>query len=99
MVLIGILLISFGAIVFYLIIEHIYIKSDNKIDKVELYFTLICSIIILFLINRLGVYMIANSDNTTTHIIKLYNENKIVKIVNLEINDNDTIKIVKYKIK
>ena len=99
MVLIGILLISFGAICFYLVIEYIYIKSNNKFDKFESYFTLIYSIIILFLINTLGIYMITNSDNTTTHIMELYNENKIEKIVNLEINGNDTIKIVKYKIK
>ena len=43
--------------------------------------------------------MIVNSDNTATHIMELYNENKIEKVVNLEINSNDTIKIVKYKIK
>lgn len=99
MILIGILLISFGAIGFYLVIKHIYFEYDNKFDEVESYFTLISSIIILFLINTLGIYMITNSNNTTTHIMELYNENKIVKVVNLEINGSDTIKIVKYKIK
>lgn len=99
MILIGILLISFGAIGFYLVIKHIYFESDNKFDEVESYLMLIYSTTILFLINILGIHMIANSDNTTTHIMELYNENKIVKVVNLEINDSDTIKIVKYKIK
>lgn len=99
MILIGILLISFGAIGFYLVIKHIYFESDNKFDDVESYLALIYSIIILFLINILGICMIANSNNTTTYIMKLYNENKIVKVVNLEINGSDTIKIVKYKIK
>lgn len=99
MILIGILLISFGTIIFYLVIKWIYIESNNPYDKVESCFALICFIMILFLINTLGIYMIINSDYTTTYIMDLYNKNKIEKIINLEINSSDTIKIVKYKIK
>lgn len=99
MIILGILCIAFTAVGFYIIVRLASDDLRKKMDRSSAYFALVSAIIVSFLLNYIGVFLIVRSNPSVSYIIELQEANKIVKVVNLEINENDTIKVVKYKVK